>query len=427
MCFLGLAGLEEIIIHAQFAGGSGDGVDQVSTVQVDLSGVPVGVRPLYGGGSGDGFDKNLRQAFIDGQSSAAIYSGGSDDGFDRSLKSFTLSGQDLAPLYVGGPGDGFDRVTDAFTLNGTSLDVLYAGGSGDGFDRLVWTSTIDGTSITGLYSGGVGDGFDRSTFIGGLMGEMFMLYGGGEGDGFDRSRVSYTLSGTDLAHLYGGGDGDGFDVNRFEGVVPLPLTLISFSALPQVEDPLTGEVGDPRPGGIDFVLVSWVTEDEVDTDFFTIEKTRDGRDFTWVGEREAAGFSEPGERLHYDLKDYDPYLGTSFYRLKTTDFDGAISLSHLVEVNYAASSDDWDFVLFPNPNTGKHFSIDPEGLQPERSCLIELVDAQGRLLFQQILSAEDIDGQRFELTEPLPGGSYLIRLSDDRGESKAKILLVGGR
>ncbi|MEL6803853.1 MAG: hypothetical protein AAFO91_08745, partial [Bacteroidota bacterium] len=68
LCFLGLAGLEEIIIHAQFAGGSGDGVDQVSTVQVDLSGVPVGVRPLYGGGSGDGFDKNLRQAFIDGQS-----------------------------------------------------------------------------------------------------------------------------------------------------------------------------------------------------------------------------------------------------------------------------------------------------------------------------------------------------------------------
>ncbi|MEL6359051.1 MAG: T9SS type A sorting domain-containing protein, partial [Bacteroidota bacterium] len=298
-------------------------------------------------------------------------------------------------------GEGFQATIEAI-IRSTTVDSCA---------RLVWTSTIDGTSITGLYSGGVGDGFDRSTFIGGLMGEMFMLYGGGEGDGFDRSRVSYTLSGTDLAHLYGGGDGDGFDVNRFEGVVPLPLTLISFSALPQV----------------DFVLVSWVTEDEVDTDFFTIEKTRDGRDFTWVGEREAAGFSEPGERLHYDLKDYDPYLGTSFYRLKTTDFDGAISLSHLVEVNYAASTDDWDFVLFPNPNTGKHFSIDPEGLQPERSCLIELVDAQGRLLFQQVLSAEDIDGQRFELTEPLPGGSYLIRLSDDRGESKAKILLVGGR
>ncbi|MEM8582737.1 MAG: T9SS type A sorting domain-containing protein [Bacteroidota bacterium] len=411
LCLIGLANSGGSFLHAQFAGGSGDGVDQVTTVQLDLSGVPVGIRPLYGGGSGDGFDQNQQQTFINGQSIAVIYRGGMADGFDQQLQSFTLSGQDLASLYGGGSGDGFDRIADAFTLDGITLDILYAGGSGDGFDRLLSTSTIDGTSIAGLYGGGVGDGFDRSRFAGGLMGEMFMLYGGGQGDGFDKSRVSFTLSGTDLAHLYGGGSGDGFDVNRFEGVVPLPLTLISFSALPQV----------------DFVLVSWVTEDEVDTDFFTIEKTRDGRDFVWVGEQEAAGFSEPGERLHYELKDYDPYLGTSFYRLQTTDFDGTISLSHLVEVNYATTTDNWDFTLFPNPNTGKHFSIEPEGLQPDRECLIELVDAQGRLIFHQTLSAENIDGQRFELTEPLPGGSYLIRLSDDRGESKAKILLVGGR
>ncbi|MEM6396631.1 MAG: T9SS type A sorting domain-containing protein [Bacteroidota bacterium] len=411
LCLIGLAHLGEVFLHAQYAGGSGDGHDQIITIQTDLGGIPVGVRPLYGGGSGDGFDQNRQQTAIDGQSIVIVYSGGRGDGFDQNLQSSTLSGQDLADLYAGGSGDGFDRIAAAFTLDGTMLDILYAGGKGDGFDKSLSTSIIDGTSIAGLYSGGIGDGFDRSDFAGGLMGEMFMLYAGGPGDGFDRNRASFTLSGTDLAHIYGGGPGDGFDVNRFEGVVPLPLRLISFSALPQV----------------DFVLIKWETEDEINTDFFTIEKTRDGRDFSWVGEQEAAGFSEPGERLHYEQKDYDPYLGTSFYRLQTTDFDGTISLSHLVEVNYATTADDWDFTLFPNPNTGKHFSIEPEGLEPNRECLIELVDAQGRLIFQQRLPAEDIDGQRFELAEPLPGGSYLIRLSDDTGEGKAKILLVGGR
>mgnify|MGYP001797388739 CR=1 FL=1 len=64
LCLIGLANSGGSFLHAQFAGGSGDGVDQVTTVQLDLSGVPVGIRPLYGGGSGDGFDQNQQQTYI---------------------------------------------------------------------------------------------------------------------------------------------------------------------------------------------------------------------------------------------------------------------------------------------------------------------------------------------------------------------------
>lgn len=310
-------------LSAQFAGGSGDGFANRVSIQLDLTGVPIGVRPLYSGGPGDGFDRQSASAFIAGGDASQLFGGGPGDGFDQSITNATLSGQEIFVLYSGGSGDGFDRNAFTANLSGQSVTGLFMGGSGDGFDQAAAAGALNGQSLAGLFSGGAGDGFDQYTFAGDLNGAMFSLYAGGAGDGFDEASGNFALNGQSLAVLYAGGAGDGFDTELYLGVLPLPLTLISFDAFPRK----------------DFVLLQWVTEDEVATDFFTIEKTQDGRDFVVVGDTDAAGESEPGERLHYEMEDGAPYNGTSFYRLQTTDLDGAISLSHLVEVNYSSDAD----------------------------------------------------------------------------------------
>ncbi|WP_173021356.1 T9SS type A sorting domain-containing protein [Lewinella sp. W8] len=396
---------------AQFGGGGGDGLDYSDSPQLTLDGIPSGLRPLYGGGPGDGVDQRTASAALGGQSVAALFGGGAGDGFDQNAATFGLSGQNLAALYGGSAGDGFDRSLVNASLGGVSTSVLYGGGGGDGFDRFSDNFALNGASIAGLYGGGAGDGFDKRMASLALDGTMFdALFGGGPGDGFDQNTGAFALSGQSLAILYGGGAGDGFDKATFDGVIPLPLTLISFDAFP--ED--------------DFVLLRWVTEDEVSTDFFTIEKTRDGSSFDWVGETPAAGFSEPGERLHYSMRDEAPYQGTSFYRLKTTDFDGTISLSHLVEVNYSQVAD-WGFTLFPNPNTGRHFSLRTEGVSDQAPLRLQIFDANGKQLLEREFTSVPGGASRFDLTRRLPSGSYLIRVAQPQtGETQAKILLVGG-
>ncbi|MEO0732809.1 MAG: T9SS type A sorting domain-containing protein, partial [Bacteroidota bacterium] len=257
-----------------------------------------------------------------------------------------------------------------------------------------------------LYAGGTGDGFDRFSFAGVLSGEMLMLYGGGTGDGFDRDRGSFVLNGQNLADLYGGGTGDGFDTEIFYGVIPLPLTLVHFDAFPMK----------------DYVLLKWQTEDEVATDFFTIEKTTDGLDFSAVGEVEAAGYSEPGERLHYEMEDHEPHTGTSYYRLRTDDFDGAISYSHLVEVTYA-TAEEWDFTIFPNPNTGRQLGFRAHGLEHGSELHFEILDVQGRHLLRESFATDGSD-RRFDLRKQLATGSYLIRATDAAGKTRAKVLIV---
>lgn len=397
------------LLLGQFSGGQGEGTDQRTTIQLDLEGVPSGIRGLYAGGSDDGASSGSTFGSFANTPPTALYSGGSGDGYHRSSSSSTLTGLNLTSLYTGGNGDGYSFLQQSQTLGGQDLSALYSGGGGDGEDHLLTSATLDGHLLTAWYGGGNGDGFDHQLSSGSL-GALLMLYGGGPGDGFDQQATNQLLSGVDLSLLYGGGTGDGAAITKFEGLVPLPLTLISFDAFPKDN----------------YVLLRWVTEDEVDTDFFTIEKTKWGRDFEWVGETMAAGFSEPGEQLHYELKDHSPYNGTSYYRLKTTDFDEYVSLSHLVEVNYS-DEQDWGFQLFPNPNTGQHFNVQTNGITEEQLLTLEIFDISGRLIEKKQYHAADHSPRSFQLDQKLAAGSYLIRLIHPDQGQQAKILLVGGR
>ncbi|MEM9837381.1 MAG: T9SS type A sorting domain-containing protein, partial [Bacteroidota bacterium] len=109
---------------------------------------------------------------------------------------------------------------------------------------------------------------------------------------------------------------------------------------------------------------------------------------------------------------------------KTTDFDEAVSYSHLVEVNYN-STDQWDFQLFPNPNTGRHFNLKLFDVTANEQYTVEVIDANGRRIFSSSIDSMVNEAYRFDLAQRLPTGSYLIRVSHPRLGSQAKILLVG--
>ena len=373
-------------ICAQFSGGPDDGHDRRQTIQSDLTGVPGGIRPLYGGGPDDGHEhRTLNAVLIDGTSLLFLYGGGRDDGQDQlTVNAVTLGGESLAVLYAGGPDDGHDvRRLHLAALNGASLDVVFAGGSGDGHDYFsVYDQSPGGTTL--------------------------MLYGGGPGDGHDRRIMAASdPNGNSLAVLYTGGSGDGHSqADRLLSFIPFPLTLVRFDATDHGT----------------YVLLEWETEDEVDTDYFTVQRTTDGLDLTEVGNLAAAGFTTPGERRSYQLRDEEPLSGTSYYRLRVTDFDGAASFSDLVAVDRTDATAGWDFTLYPNPGTGTHFFLAPAGLAGRLE--VTVFDSQGKRLAVETVVG---DGGEQEIVLPrrLPPGTYVIRATDDRGRARVKLLLVG--
>lgn len=85
------------------------------------------------------------------------------------------------------------------------------------------------------------------------------------------------------------------------------------------------------------VYVNWASGNEKNYDYYTIEKAKDGINFETAAMIKGAG--RISSAIDYLDIDYSPYSGISYYRLKQTDYNGNISYSETVVVNYGFSKD----------------------------------------------------------------------------------------
>ncbi len=112
-------------------------------------------------------------------------------------------------------------------------------------------------------------------------------------------------------------------------LMPLPITLSYFNAALQ---------GDQ-------VLIKWQTLQEINNDYFTLERSGDG--INWEQWRIIKGAINAQTSLNYRVIDRDPLDHTSYYRLKQTDLDGQFSYSNVQIIHRAVTSS--QFTIFPNP------------------------------------------------------------------------------
>ena len=92
------------------------------------------------------------------------------------------------------------------------------------------------------------------------------------------------------------------------------------------------------------INLSWITASEINNDFFTIERSLDGINFTNIGNMDGAGNSS--SLLNYSFTDFSILSGYVYYRLKQTDFDGSITASNIIKANIL---DDGKYKIIPNP------------------------------------------------------------------------------
>lgn len=92
------------------------------------------------------------------------------------------------------------------------------------------------------------------------------------------------------------------------------------------------------------ILLEWETAMELNNDFFTVEKSTDGRNFSSIGKLDGAEASI--ERRQYMFIDNKPSEGRNYYRLKQTDKDGKFEYFEVVVVEYHNTG---EVTIFPNP------------------------------------------------------------------------------
>ena len=118
---------------------------------------------------------------------------------------------------------------------------------------------------------------------------------------------------------------------------PLPVEIIFFTA---------------KTSG-NTVVLTWATATEENFDYFSIERSVDGKNFKEITQIQGKGNSFT--RLDYNYIDDFPLEGISYYRLKSIDFDGYTEVFDNAMVMISGYTN--DFCVFPNPIIDKTFTL----------------------------------------------------------------------
>ena len=155
------------------------------------------------------------------------------------------------------------------------------------------------------------------------------------------------------------------------------------------------------------VHVSWSTSSEVNNDFFTVERSSNGVDFTAIGTIDGAGNST--ETKFYNFIDDDPMLGTSYYRLSQTDLDAHTKYHGVKRID---NTDDRSYVVKVLTGNNGELVLQINAAKAD-NYRVKVIDLNGRIVSdQQLHFSSGISTHHISL---LPG-MYIWEVSNSKRE-----------
>jgi len=321
--------------------------------------------------------------------------------------------------------------------NGSFCAVAGGGGHTNNFDigSSLWVRTSFVATASTTYCFGVivtGSGFNNSTEIdiigtscggagniiatntggtlpGGNETDNCLTWTSGATDGGKTFYIQYS-DGPGTCYQFGSG---GFETvyptyrkgncNCLNGKInPLPVELMDFT------------VSNCKNSSC--VNLLWQTATELNNDYFTVERSTDGKDWTEI--RKVKGAGNSSTILNYEFTDEELPLpaatATLYYRLRQTDYNGAYEYYGPVSVKLSPP-DDW-MLIIKNP------AIDElKGtllVTEDASVLLQICDLQGRLVKEEKLNA--VKGSNMLKTElsNMEKGLYFIKVTDSNSNKQ---------
>jgi hypothetical protein len=187
------------------------------------------------------------------------------------------------------------------------------------------------------------------------------------------------------------------------GNTTLPITLAYFKA--RAVDEKT--------------VLEWQTISEKNNDFFSIERSTDAKNFQLIKKIQGAGNSN--EKLNYRFVDSNPLDGTSYYRIKQTDFDGKFEYFDIVPVhhqNITYKGQGLEIVSI-GPNPFQHSFMITCELPEEGEVNLQLINANGKLMADEKRQVyAGLNQIEFQDQIGLKPGTYLLTLTHPKYKPK---------
>lgn len=342
-----------------------------------------------------------QDVIISGGSSIKLYQ---NDGFGN----FTLNTNSTFAALSGEDIDVADTDNDGdldFLVNGSNQNLLYTNNGSGVFTQITTTfqPTFGGqNAVADLDNDGDQDLLIVGTQPGGLPNIYNIVY---QNTGNNVFIPVDTLGGEYIADCvidnFNGDNlkdiiiqGFAFNTNVYWNApnIILPLKLLSF----------TGKIIDEN------IVLNWSTINEVNTDYFTIERSINGLSFS--NEGTISSMNNTSSIHHYQYQVKNPANGINYFKLKMVDKDGKFSYSNIIKIQTGALT---TFSILSNPVKD---NLNITGLKI--GATLALYDNAGKMVLQK-----NIRDQSFSMDISfLSNGIYYLTYSNNGLIESKKII-----
>ncbi|MCC6372937.1 MAG: hypothetical protein IT236_18180 [Bacteroidia bacterium] len=208
-----------------------------------------------------------------------------------------------------------------------------------------------------------------------------------------------------------------FFLNAGNSVVE-PLSLVKTSRYPSNPMYSGGEEGFTAVYDGKRVILSWHASSKKSFDVYTVEKSKDGLHYFTTLIVKGAGHSA-AEAGFTDI-DYSPYTGVSYYRLKQCDYQGNITYSPVMPVNFKYTKD--GSLVAAN----QQLPDESELLKIENKEVLVLVrDPKGNEFTTKVKVNKESDNKLYavESGHSLGKGTYLVMAASSNALNSQKLIV----
>jgi Bacterial Ig-like domain/Endonuclease/Exonuclease/phosphatase family/Domain of unknown function (DUF5017) len=169
----------------------------------------------------------------------------------------------------------------------------------------------------------------------------------------------------------------------------------------------------PWRGKVEFV---WYTNHEINSDYFVVERSRNGKDYEPVDSINGKGDSREWSIYHLDLN--NPWPGKSHYRLRIVSLDGSVDYSNVVTLNMRSNSH------FLSVSANEPTTVRVQYTTPEtEKGTMQLMDINGRIYFERTMTFVKGKNLHSIPASSLPMGTYIVRIIHaDRIETEKVVI-----
>lgn len=187
----------------------------------------------------------------------------------------------------------------------------------------------------------------------------------------------------------------GFMTGSFTASGAVPVTLSAFN--------VTRRNNRPR--------ISWISEQESNSDYFAVRRSYDGAIFTEIGRVPAAGQSSSTRTYGFDDLTVKPTAKYVYYELAIVDKDASQQLSMIKLYKNNDRIQKVITVISPNPVTAAGHLLISFNADEKGTLLAQLTDLGGKtLLVKEMSAAVGVNSGHIHLGG-LASGNYVIRFT----------------